>query len=111
MSLKHYRVSLTPDAISDLSGIYEFVADSSGLPEVAWRYFNKLRERCESLQHTPLRGRARDDIRARLRVLSLDKNAIAAFEVDEAQQEVLILNIFYGGEEDETIMRSEPPSQ
>ena len=107
MTLKHYRVNLTPDAIADLKGIYEFIADSSGIPEVAWRYINKLKERCENLHHAPIRGRNRDDIRPNLRILSLDKNAIAAFEVDEEQQEVLILNIFYGGEDYETIMRSE----
>ena len=111
MTLKHYRVSLTPDAVSDLNGIYEFIADSSGSPEVAWRYISKLKERCESLQHAPIRGRDRNDIRPNLRILSIDKNAIAAFEVDKGQQEVLILNVFYGGEDYETIMQSEPPSR
>ena len=111
MTLKLYRVSLTPDAVSDLTGIYEFIADSSGIPEIAWRYISKLKDRCESLQHAPIRGRGRDDIRLNLRILSLDKNAIAAFEVDKDQQEVLILNIFYGGEDYETIIQSEPPSR
>lgn len=111
MTLKHYRVSLTPDAVSDLTGIYEFIADSSGFPEVAWRYISKLKERCEGLHHVPIRGRDRNDIRPNLRILSLDKNAIAAFEVDEDQQEALILNIFYGGEDYETIMQSELPSR
>lgn len=79
MTLTHYSVSLSSEAIADLSSIYQFIADTSEIPEVAWRYISKLKEQCERLQHAPIRGRNRDDIRPNLRILSLDKNAIAAF--------------------------------
>lgn len=104
--MKNYEVSLMPDAIKDLAGIYEYIADKSGLPEVAWAYAQKLREKCHGLSAAPLRGQKRDDLRQNLRVVPIDKNAIAAFEVDEEKGTVTILNIFYGGRDYDTIMNN-----
>jgi plasmid stabilization system protein ParE len=39
-----------------------------------------------------------------LRIYPLNKNTVAAFAVDEDQQAVRILNIFYGGRDFEAIM-------
>jgi len=103
--MKHYDVYLMPDAIKDLNEIYEYIAEKSGLPEVAWAYIEKLRHKCYEFRTTPIRGQKRDDLRLNLRVAVIDKNAVAAFEVDEDQQSVTILNIFYGGRDYETIMR------
>ncbi len=102
--MKNYDVSLSPDAIQDLTNIYHFIAKKSGYPEVALGYIEKLRDRCYTLQSAPIRGQRRDDIRPNLRILGIAKKAIAAFEVDETQQMVTILNIFYGGEDYEAIM-------
>ncbi len=103
--MKNYDVFLTPDAIQDLKFIYDYIADASGLPEVAWRYIEKLRKKCTDLQTAPLRGHKRDDLRKNLRVVAIDKNAVAAFEVHEKKQSVTILNIFYGGRDYDTLMR------
>ena len=51
----------------------------------------------------------RDDLRKNLRIVAIDKNAIAAFEANEDKQIVTILNIFYGGRDYEAIMGSETP--
>lgn len=102
--MKTYSVFLTPDAVADLTEIYGYIADKSGLPEVALAYIQKLRSKCESLSLAPLRGNKRDDIRPNLRVLALDKNAVAAFEVQEEERTVIILNVFYGGQDYETLM-------
>ena len=53
----------------------------------------------------PQRGQQRDDLRKNLRILAIDRAAVAAFEVDEEKQTVTILNVFYGGRDYETIMR------
>lgn len=103
--MKHYDVYLMPDAIKDLSEIYEYILEASGLPEVAWAYIEKLRHKCYGFRTAPIRGQKRDDLRLNLRVAVIDKNAVATFEVDEDQQSVTILNIFYGGRDYETIMR------
>ncbi len=102
--MKVYDVSLTPDAISDLQGIYEYISDKSGLPEVAWTYIEKLRGKCHKLAIAPMRGHKRDDLRKNLRVTAIDKNAVAAFEVDEENRTVTILTVFYGGKDYEVIM-------
>ena len=96
--MKSYEVYLTPDAIQDLTDIYEYIAAKSGLPQVAWAYIEKLRQKCHD-----------KDLRKNLRIIALDKNAIAAFEVNEDKQIVTILNIFYGGRDYEAIMGSETP--
>ncbi len=104
--MKHYEVYLMPDAITDLAGIYEYIADKSGLPEVAWAYTQKLRDKCLGLGLAPIRGQKRDDLRQNLRVVPIDKNAIAAFEVNEEEATVTILNIFYGGRDYDTIINT-----
>ncbi|MCH9639599.1 MAG: type II toxin-antitoxin system RelE/ParE family toxin [Betaproteobacteria bacterium] len=103
--MKQYDVYLMPDAINDLNDIYEYIADESGLPEVAWSYIEKLRNKCYDFKTAPIRGQKRDDLRGNIRISAIDKNAVAAFEVDEEKQYVMILNIFYGGKDYETIMR------
>jgi len=105
--MKIYEVYLMPDAIDDLSGIYTYIADESELPEVAWNYVQKLREKCRELSTAPIRGQKRDDLRKNLRIAPIDKNAIAAFEVSEKKATVTIFNIFYGGRDYDTIMNFE----
>ncbi|TXI37222.1 MAG: type II toxin-antitoxin system RelE/ParE family toxin [Nitrosomonas sp.] len=107
--MKSYEVYLTPDAIQDLTDIYEYITEKSGLPEIAWAYIEKLRQKCRDLKTTPLIGQQRNDLRKNLRIIAIDKNAIAAFEVNEDKQIVIILNIFYGGRDYEAIMGSETP--
>jgi toxin ParE1/3/4 len=103
--MKYYDVYLMPDAIKDLSEIYEYILEASGFPEVAWAYIEKLRQKCYDFRTTPIRGQKCDDLRQHLRIAVIDKNAVAAFEVDEDKQRVTILNIFYDGRDYETIMR------
>lgn len=105
--MKSYEVYLTPDAIQDLTDIYEYIAVKSGLPEVAWVYIEKLRQNCHDLKTVPLIGQQRNDLRKNLRIVSIDKNAIAAFEANGDKQSVTILNIFYGGRDYDAIMGSE----
>jgi len=102
--MKNFDVFLMPDALADLTDVYEYIASKSGLPEVAMAYIQKLRAKCENLSVFPMRGNQRDDLRKNLRILALDKSAVVAFQVDEEEQTVTILNIFYGGRDYETIM-------
>ncbi|NJK63628.1 MAG: type II toxin-antitoxin system RelE/ParE family toxin [Synechococcaceae cyanobacterium SM2_3_1] len=105
--MKSYDVSLTPDAVQDLMDIYLWIAEKSGLPEVALSYIESLRRQCQTLETAPYRGRLREDIRPDLRIVPLADNAVAAFQIDETAQSVLILNIFYGGRDYETLMGSD----
>jgi len=104
--MKIYEVHLKPDAIDDLSKIYTYIADESKIPEVAWNYIQKPREKYLELSNAPIRGQKRDDLRKNLRIVPIDKNAVAAFEVNEEKATVTIFNIFYGGRDYDTIMNS-----
>lgn len=92
--MKSYEVYLTPDAIKDLTDIYEYITEKSGFPEVAWTYIEKLRQKCHGLKTMPLIGQQRDDLRKNLRIVVIDKNAIAPFEVIEDKQISLFLIFF-----------------
>jgi len=107
--MKNYDVYLTPEAIKDPTDIYEYITEESNLPEVAWAYIEKLRLKCHSLKTAPLIGQKRYDLCKNLRIIPIDNNAVAAFEANEEKQIVIILSIFYGGREYETIMSSEIP--
>jgi toxin ParE1/3/4 len=104
--MKAYNVFLLPDAIKDLESIYEYITEQSGFPERAWAYIEKLRTKCQILETAPQRGQQRSDLMKDLRVYPLDKKTVAAFVVDNDNQVVNILNIFYGGRDYETIMSS-----
>lgn len=102
--MKKYIVYLMPDAIKDLEAIYGYIADKSGYPERAWEFVERLRQKCHELETAPLRGQQRNDLMKNLRIIPLDKKAVAAFLVDEETQAVLILNIFYGGRDYEALI-------
>ena len=106
--MKKYDVYLMPDAIKDLEGIYGYITDKSGFPERAWSYVEKLQQKCRELETAPLRGQQRDDLMHNLRIVAIDKKAVAAFIVDEEKRAVLVLNIFYGGRDYEALMMTPP---
>lgn len=74
--MKSYEVYLTPDAIKDLTDIYEYITEKSELPEVAWAYIEKLRQKCHGLRTAPLIGLKRDDLRKNLRIIAIDKKVL-----------------------------------
>jgi len=109
--MKTYTVYFMPDAVTDLENIYEYIAEQSGFPERAWAYMEKLKLKCQELDTFPIRGQQRNDLMDGLRVYPLGKRAVAAFLVDEAEQTVCILNIFYGGRDYEILLDSSHDKQ
>lgn len=104
--MKTYSVYFMPDAIKALENVYEYIAEQSGFHERAWNYMEKLKFRCQELETYPARGRQRNDLMEGLRVYPLDKRVVAAFIVDEGEQTVCILGIFYGGRDYEVLLGS-----
>lgn len=72
--MKKFRVYLTPDAVKDLEGLYDYIADKSGFPERAWAYIEKLRQKCHGLGDAPFQGIQRDDLMKNLRIAPIDKS-------------------------------------
>ena len=102
--MKTYKVYLMPDAIKDLEHIYEYISTESSFPERAWAFIEKLRLKCQKLETAPLRRQQRNDLMKGLRIYPLNKKTVVVFVIDEEQQAVRILNIFYGGRDYEAIM-------
>lgn len=99
-----YRVYFLPDAIKDLEDIYLYIIEQSGFPDRAWSYIERLKSKCHELETFPIRGQLRNDLMDGLRIYPLDKNAVAAFLVNEADLTVQVLNVFYGGRDYEALL-------
>ena len=64
---------------------------------VAARYTDALVTFCERLSFFPLRGRARNDVRAGMRLTMFRSRTVVAYEVtDDA---VTIIGVFHGGQD------------
>ncbi|MDE2111478.1 MAG: type II toxin-antitoxin system RelE/ParE family toxin [Alphaproteobacteria bacterium] len=100
--MKRYRISFRPLAEADLFGLYDYIAEQSGL-EVAGTYIDRIEAACRQLETFPERGMRRDDIRQGLRTIGFERRATIVFQVKKA--EVVIARIFYGGQDYERVLR------
>ena len=100
--MKKYEVSFRPLAVSDLLRLYDYLAEASGAA-VAAAYVDRLEASCLALETFPERGTRRDDIRPGLRVIGFERRATIVFQVIE--DEVIIVRIFYGGQDYERALR------
>ena len=88
-------VILREEAITDLTDIYDFLADQSRSPEVAWTFVRRIGARCHSIGDAPHGGRPRDELHPGLRTVPFERSAVVACVVED--DIVRITNIFYGG--------------
>src|SRR5437868_2491630 len=103
--MKRYEVSFRPRAEADLFALYQYIAEEAGTA-VAGGYIGRIEAACLALATFPERGTRRDDIRAGLRTMGFERRATIAFQVIE--DEVVILRIFYGGQNYERALRRTP---
>lgn len=101
-----YTIILSPEARAQLIDLDAHITAAAS-PKLATRYVDAIVDFCYSLNIFPERGTRRDDIRLGVRITHYRKRAVIAFTVDSAVQEVLILGIFYGGQDYETALRDE----
>jgi len=97
--VKKYEVVFRPLAAADLLGIYDYVAGVAGR-RVASAYVDRIEAACMALETFPERGTGRDDIRPGLRTMGFERRATIMFQVME--REVVIVRIFYGGQDYES---------
>ena len=74
-------------------------------PMVAKRHTEAIVDHCEGMQTFPHRGTLRDDVRPGLRVTNYKGSAVIAFAVDEAAMAVLIIGLYYGGQDYESVLQ------
>jgi toxin ParE1/3/4 len=100
--MKTFEVSFRPRAEADLTGLYDYIAAESG-HEIAGDYIERIATACMALATFPERGRKRDDIQPGLRIVGFERRATIAFQVTKA--EVVIVRIFYGGQDYEHLLQ------
>lgn len=93
--MKRRRVVYSDPALSDLLRIQNFISEVVSV-DAAIRVTDRLTDHIGGLKVAAERGQDRSDIRANLRVTPFER-AVIALMVDD--DEVLILRIFYGGED------------
>ena len=93
----------TGRAEADLDEIFDFIAADN--PRRARTYIEDIRQACLNLCKTPLIGVERADLRPGLRVLPLWRRIVIAYELP--LEELLVLRVFSGGRDYETIMGSD----
>jgi toxin ParE1/3/4 len=99
--MRKFKVQFRPQAEADLFGLYRYIAEESGFA-VAGTYIDRIETACMALATFPRRGTKRDDIRAGLRTIGFERRATIAFEIGRA--EVVIVRIFYGGQDLESAL-------
>jgi toxin ParE1/3/4 len=100
--MKKFEVSFRPRAEADLLGLYEYIAEQTG-HETAGAYIDRIEKACMALEAFPRRGTRRDDIRPGLRTMGFEGRATIVFHV--GTKEVVIVRIFYGGQDFERALR------
>ncbi len=100
--MKRYEVSFRPLAEADLLALYGYIAVEAG-HEAAGAYIDRIEKACMALEAFPKRGTRRDDIRSGLRTIGFERRATIAFQV--SGKEVVIVRIFYGGQDYERALR------
>ena len=100
--MKKYKVNFRPIAEADLMGLYDYIERETGAG-IAAGYIDRIEEVCFALETFPERGAPRDDIFPGLRILSFERRAVIAFQVGKS--EVVIVRIFYGGQDYERALR------
>jgi plasmid stabilization system protein ParE len=93
-----YAVVFAPEAEEQLVELYLYIADQAS-PAIARDYTEAVVDDCLKLNHFPLRGVARDDIRPGVRITHHKGRTVIAFQVDEPSRSVAILGVFYGGQD------------
>jgi toxin ParE1/3/4 len=99
-----HAILFGPKAQLHLSQLQSFVATRSGAPR-ANRFVGEIITYCLGLSTFPMRGTLREDIRPGLRLVGFRRRVTIAFHVTDT--EVIILGVFYGGQDVETILRDD----
>jgi plasmid stabilization system protein ParE len=103
--VRRYHVVFAPEAQEQVASLYRYIATAAS-PKIAERYTSAIVAYCEGLQTTPHRGSSRDDIRPGLRITNYKKRTVIAFDVNDEM--VSIVGVFYGGQDFETALQSDP---
>ena len=93
-----YNVNITPAAVSDLDGIYSYIADTLRAEQAAQNLMREIYDKIISLEEMPYRfGLSRDiTLRKKGYRVFIVKNYVGLFLIDESNKKVIVARIFHG---------------
>jgi toxin ParE1/3/4 len=101
-----YSVVFAPEAEEQLADIYRYIAVRASRRTAAG-HTEAIVACCEGLRVFPHRGTARDDLRPGLRLTHYKGRTVIAYAIDEANTQVAVLGIYYGGQDHESALRTD----
>ena len=92
-----YRIIITPDAIEDLTGLRDYIADVLLAPDTALKYSQTIRREIGGLARMPARHKCVDQEPWRSRGVRkiIVKNFYVYYRIDEPAGTVYVLNVIY----------------
>lgn len=101
-----FSVRYSPQALEDLRDLYTYLAFSLRVPSTAKQLVNRIRKTIRGLEQLPARyPRVEWEpwYSRGLRKMPIE-NFVVFYQIEEASSQVMILRIFYGGRNIETIL-------
>lgn len=98
-----HELVFRPLALADLDAIYDYIEPDN--PRSAATFVQDILTNCRTLCTYPEMGPARPDIAPALRIRAMLGRVVVYYRIGET--EIVVLRIFYGGQDFETIMRDQ----
>ncbi len=92
------RIYYTPEAVQQLDDLDEWIT-ARGSAQTARDFVSALLDHIDGILMFPKAGRARDDVRPRMRTTVFRRRTLVAYEVDDSSGDVNILGVFSGGQD------------
>ncbi|AVA20795.1 MULTISPECIES: type II toxin-antitoxin system RelE/ParE family toxin [unclassified Rhizobium] len=103
--MERFTVEYRPEAVENLLDIAAYVLEQSQNIKTSEGYLNRIYRRCEKIGDAPFGGVARDDLGPGIRMAVFERSVVILY-IAEGDR-VRITNIIAGGQDYETLLRSQ----
>ena len=102
-----YTVNLSPEAVKDIDGIFQYIAIALGEKEIAVNMINLIEKKILSLDEMPGRHKAFDNEPWKSRGVHIMpvKKYLVFYVVDESNNSVNVFRVIYGSRDIEKILK------
>lgn len=99
MSIKFYKIIITPIAYREINKIYEYITEELYAGKAAQKLMKRVEKQIQSLKYYPRmypKIRKIDNLKRRYRRIVIN-NYVILYTIDEKKKIVFISNMYYGG--------------
>ncbi|MBR3754366.1 MAG: type II toxin-antitoxin system RelE/ParE family toxin [Clostridia bacterium] len=102
-----YTVNLSPEAVKDIDGIFQYIAIALGEKEIAVNMINLIEKKILSLDEMPGRHKIFDNEPWKSRGVHIMpvKKYLVFYVVDESNNSVNVFRVIYGSRDIEKILK------